>query len=182
MSPLWLQPFRLMSLSTPPGQLSNRKILLRSVHETSAHGETPRRANQEVLDDAYQLKFSNLENDLHGCHKFSGLSHDPQALLFNPGYDKIIIQTPPLTSAFAYQMAALPFKNTVFSIVSDIWPSTAVDLGAMKKNSVSWKAFRFMELFLYGANSLIAQSIETRDYLESHGNKPKLLFRNLTQT
>ena len=102
-------------------------------------------------------------------------------LLFNPGYDKIIIQTPPLTSAFAYQLAALPFKKHCVLNVSDIWPSTAVDLGAMKKNSASWKAFRFMELFLYErANSLIAQSIETRDYLESHSDKPKLLFRNLT--
>jgi hypothetical protein len=40
-----------------------------------------------------------------------------------------------------------------------------------------------MELFLYKkADSLIAQSMETRDYLESFSDKPKMLFRNLTPT
>lgn len=104
-------------------------------------------------------------------------------LLFNRDYDKIIIQTPPLTSAFAYQLAVLPFKRHCVLNVSDIWPSTAVDLGAMSEGSKSWKAFRYMELFLYKqAKSLIAQSTETRDYLESYSDRPKLLFRNLTPT
>lgn len=104
-------------------------------------------------------------------------------LLFNPHYDKIIIQTPPLTSAFAYQLAVLPFKRHCVLNVSDIWPSTAVDLGAMSEGSTSWKAFKYMEVFLYKkANSLIAQSKETSHYLESYSDRPQLLFRNLTPT
>ena len=103
-------------------------------------------------------------------------------LLFNHNYDKVIIQTPPLTSAFAYALAARIFSLRIILNVSDIWPSTATDLGAMRKGSISWKVFRFIELHLYrNSSSYIAQSEETLGYLNGIHNKPLLLFRNLTK-
>lgn len=103
-------------------------------------------------------------------------------LLFNRSYNVIIIQTPPLTSAFAYVSAARLFGLQITLNVSDVWPSTAVDLGAMKKGSFSWKLFTYFETYIYTHSiAFIGQSQETIDYLESKKEIPSLLFRNLTQ-
>jgi hypothetical protein len=103
-------------------------------------------------------------------------------LFLNRGYNTILVQTPPLPSAFAYVCAAKLFGLRVTLNVSDIWPSTAVDLGAMKKGSLSWKLFAYFENFIYDYSiAFIGQSQETVDYLKSRKEIPTLLFRNLTQ-
>lgn len=102
-------------------------------------------------------------------------------LLLNRDYNVVIVQTPPLTSAFAYVSAARLFGLKVALNVSDVWPSTAVDLGAMKKGSLSWKLFTFFENYIYQHSiAFIGQSQETIDYLNDKREIPSLLFRNLS--
>jgi len=102
-------------------------------------------------------------------------------LLFNRDYRVVIVQTPPLTSAFAYVSAARLFGLKVTLNVSDVWPSTAVDLGAMKKGSLSWKLFIYFEKFIYKHSvAFIGQSHETIDYLKAKRQIPTILYRNLT--
>lgn len=97
-------------------------------------------------------------------------------------YQVVIIQSPPLLSAFFYQLACNIFRQKTVINISDIWPSTAVDLGAMRRGSISWRVFKSMERYLYShAEAFIAQSIESKDYLERQSKKPVQLFRNLTQ-
>ena len=104
-------------------------------------------------------------------------------LLFNRRYNNIIVQTPPLSSAFAYVSAAKLFGLRVTLNVSDVWPSTAVDLGAMKQGSMSWKLFTYFENYIYKRSSaFIGQSQETVEYLKGKREIPSLLFRNLTET
>jgi hypothetical protein len=102
-------------------------------------------------------------------------------LLLNRDYNLVIVQTPPLTSAFAYVSAARLFQLKVALNVSDLWPSTAVDLGAMKKGSLAWKLFKHFENYIYQHSiAFIGQSQETVDYLNGKREIPSLLFRNLS--
>ena len=102
-------------------------------------------------------------------------------LLLNRDYSVVIVQTPPLTSAFAYVSAARLFGLKVALNVSDVWPSTAVDLGAMKMGSISWKLFTFFENYIYQHSiAFLGQSQETIDYLNDKREIPSLLFRNLS--
>ena len=103
-------------------------------------------------------------------------------LLFNRQYSTIIVQTPPLTSAYAYVSVARLFGLKVILNVSDIWPSTAVDLKFIKQGSLSWKLFTYIENYIYKySNAFIVQSEETKEYLKSKSDIPSLLFRNLTE-
>lgn len=102
-------------------------------------------------------------------------------LLLNRDYNVVIVQTPPLTSAFAYVSAARLFRLKVVLNVSDVWPSTAVDLGVIKKGSSSWKLLTFFENYIYHhSTAFIGQSQETVDYLNGKREIPSLLFRNLS--
>jgi glycosyltransferase involved in cell wall biosynthesis len=102
-------------------------------------------------------------------------------LLLNRDYSVVIVQTPPLTSALAYVSAARVFRLKVVLNVSDVWPSTAVDLGAMKKGSLSWKLFTLLENYIYQhSTAFLGQSQETIEYLNGKREIPSLLFRNLS--
>ena len=103
-------------------------------------------------------------------------------LLIHSKFDLIIIQTPPLTSAYGYSLACKLFCKKYILNVSDLWPSTAVDLGVIAKGSISWNIFSFIEKSLYiHSISLIAQSNETTKYLRNCTDKKVHLFRNLTK-
>ena len=103
-------------------------------------------------------------------------------LLIYPKYDLIIIQTPPLTSAYAYSLSCRLFNKKYILNVSDIWPSTAVDLGIIEKGSITWNVFSLIEKLLYkNAMSLLGQSNETIKYLRNYTHKKVHLFRNLTK-
>lgn len=99
-------------------------------------------------------------------------------------YDRVIIQTPTLVVAAS---AMLLFKKlygkTVILNVSDIWPLTAVDMGAIKENSRSYKFLSMLERFLYrNADGILGQSNEILNHIKNFPNKNKLfLYRNLQQ-
>lgn len=98
------------------------------------------------------------------------------------GYDRVIIQTPSLVIAAS---AMIIFKKLYGKCcvlnVSDIWPLTAFDMGAMTKESKSYKFMAMLERFLYrNSDAIFAQSQETIDYIKNlHPEKDFFLYRNL---
>ncbi len=83
-------------------------------------------------------------------------------------YDVIIIQTPTLVVAAS---AMIIFKKIYgrkcFLNVSDIWPLTAVDMGAMKMGRKSYKFMAALEKFLYkNADGVLGQSEEILNHVE----------------
>lgn len=97
-------------------------------------------------------------------------------------YDRVIIQTPSLVvAASAMIIFKKLYRKCCVLNVSDIWPLTAVDMGAMTKGSWSFKFMSMIEQFLYrSSDAIIAQSQETLDYIETmQANKGLFLYRNL---
>lgn len=97
-------------------------------------------------------------------------------------YDRVIIQTPTLVVASS---AMLLFKRlygkTCLLNVSDIWPQTAVDMGAMREGSYSCRFMAMLERYLYRhADGILGQSQEILDHVSRHvAGKPLFLYRNL---
>lgn len=97
-------------------------------------------------------------------------------------YDRVFIQTPPLPHAVS---AMLLFKG-IFRCkcvlnVSDIWPSTGVQMGAMKEGSFSYKYMSWCEKYLVrSADAIVGQSEEILCRVKELPNKGKFfLFRNI---
>lgn len=97
-------------------------------------------------------------------------------------YDRVIIQSPPILVAYS---AVLLFKclfhcTTVLN-VSDLWPLSAVELGAVKEGSLMHKMLLKVEKFLYRHVSAIqGQSQEIIVHINSFKYiKPVFLYRNL---
>lgn len=98
------------------------------------------------------------------------------------GYDRVIIQTPTLfVATSAMWLFKGLYKRKCILNVSDIWPSTAVDMGAMKENSHAYKAMLWCEKYLYRkADGIIGQSNEILEHVAKQPNSGKLfLYRNL---
>lgn len=82
-------------------------------------------------------------------------------------YDCVIIQTPTLVVAKSAMMLfkGLYGKKCVLN-VSDIWPLTAVDMGAMKMGGSSWKYMVGLEKYLYKkADGVLGQSEEILNHV-----------------
>lgn len=97
-------------------------------------------------------------------------------------YDKVIIQTPTLVvAASAMLLFKKLYKKTCILNVSDIWPLTAVDMGAIKEGSRSFRFLSMLERFLYkNADGILGQSQEILSHIEKFSNKKNLfLYRNL---
>lgn len=97
-------------------------------------------------------------------------------------YDYVVIQTPTLVSA----VSAMVLFKKVYSKkcilnVSDIWPSTAVDMGVMKEGSRSYQFMAWCEQFLYkNCDAVLGQSQEILAHIKQYiPSKPQFLYRNL---
>ena len=97
-------------------------------------------------------------------------------------YDHVVIQSPPLPVAY---FATLLFrclyrKHTVLN-VSDLWPESAVELGAVKRGSLYYKVLYHMERFVYRHNTAYqGQSQEIVDHVNAMvPQKLHFLYRNL---
>ncbi|MBR2238454.1 MAG: glycosyltransferase family 4 protein [Prevotella sp.] len=97
-------------------------------------------------------------------------------------YDRVIVQTPPLPIGFSAMLLfrCLYRKTTVLN-VSDLWPTSAIELGAVKEGSTNHKVLACMEKFVYKkASAYQGQSQEIIDHIERFGyHKPHFLYRNL---
>ena len=97
-------------------------------------------------------------------------------------YDFVIVQSPPLPVAYsAMKLFKGVFKRKVILNISDLWPLTAVELGAMRKTGMVYRMFSHMERSIYRkADAIMGQSeeiIECIKGLEPH--KKYFLYRNL---
>lgn len=83
-------------------------------------------------------------------------------------YDKVIIQTPPvLAAASAMLLFRCCYRKKVVLNVSDLWPLSAVELGAMKEGGVYHGVMGRIERFLYRkATACQGQSKEIVDYIK----------------
>ncbi|MCB9342223.1 MAG: glycosyltransferase family 4 protein [Saprospiraceae bacterium] len=100
----------------------------------------------------------------------------PRILRFRPQF--LMVESPPLTLGISAWLLSVFSKTKMVFNVSDIWPRTAKELGAISEN----RFYRFlerMERFLYRkAFVCTGQSEEIVRHLEEKGAKQVLLFRN----
>lgn len=98
-------------------------------------------------------------------------------------FNYVILQTPPLPLASSGMILFKKlYRKKVVLNVSDIWPSTGVELGAIKKDGLPYKFMYLMERFLYrNADAFLGQSSEIIEEIESFkfDKKPIFLYRNL---
>lgn len=82
-------------------------------------------------------------------------------------YDCVIIQTPTLVVAkSAMKLFKGVYGKKCVLNVSDIWPLTAVDMGAMKMGSRSWRYMAGLEKYLYKkADGVLGQSEEILNHV-----------------
>lgn len=98
-------------------------------------------------------------------------------------YDVVIIQTPTLVVAKSAMkiFKGLYGKKCVLN-VSDIWPSTAVDMGVMQVGSRSYNYMAGCEKYLYKkSDAVLGQSNEILQHIATFEEKPSkmFLYRNL---
>lgn len=101
-------------------------------------------------------------------------------LMFKKTPKKIIVQSPPLLLSFI-SVFTLSFKSKKIILnVSDLWPLAAIELGAIKINSISHKFLCFLERFIYKKATLIlGQSDEIIAHVRSiYPAKNCYLYRN----
>lgn len=97
-------------------------------------------------------------------------------------YDRVIVNTPPLLAAFsAMLLFRCIYRKCVVLNVSDLWPISALELGAVRKENFSYKVMLWMERFLYRNTSAYqGQSQQIIDHIESFKFKKQyFLYRNL---
>jgi glycosyltransferase involved in cell wall biosynthesis len=101
-------------------------------------------------------------------------------LMFKKTPKKIIVQSPPLLLSFI-SVFTLSFKSKKIILnVSDLWPLAAIELEAIKINSLSHKVLCFLERFIYKKASLIlGQSNEIIAHVKTISpDKNCYLYRN----
>ena len=94
--------------------------------------------------------------------------------------DLIFVQTPPLLAGAAGVRLAKATGAKIVLNVSDLWPLTAVELGAMQRGKLYDRLER-LETYMYrNSDLIIGQSQETVDYIQQqHPHKAYFLYRNL---
>jgi len=96
----------------------------------------------------------------------------------------VIVSSPPLLMAADVVRYFSRNKCPVLLNVSDIWPLSALSLGAVKKRSL-FKVLQKKETEMYErANGFTAQSTEILEHIRAHSteSKPMMLYRNLPGT
>lgn len=97
-------------------------------------------------------------------------------------YDVVIIQTPPILMAASAMFLFRGFYNKkVILNVSDLWPLSAVELGAMKDGGVYYRVMSRIERYIYTQSTAYqGQSQEIIDHVKPFApQKRSFLYRNL---
>ncbi|WP_333599031.1 glycosyltransferase family 4 protein [Flavobacterium sp.] len=101
-------------------------------------------------------------------------------LLFKKTPKKVVVQSPPLLLSFiAVFVLSLKNKKIILN-VSDLWPLAAIELNALKKDSLSHKFSLFLERYIYKkATMILGQSNEIIAHIHSvFPEKNCFLYRN----
>lgn len=101
-------------------------------------------------------------------------------LVFKKTPKKVIVQSPPLLLSFISVLVLSFKKKKIILNVSDLWPLAAIELKAIKKDSLSHKFSLFLERFIYKKATLIlGQSNEIINHIHSiFPDKKCFLYRN----
>jgi glycosyltransferase involved in cell wall biosynthesis len=93
---------------------------------------------------------------------------------------KVVVQSPPLLLSFVSVLVLSLMRKKIILNVSDLWPLAAIELNALKKDSVSHKISLFFERFIYSKATLIfGQSNEIISHIHSVFLKKEChLYRN----
>lgn len=84
-------------------------------------------------------------------------------------FDLILYSTPPVTISPAIRQLRKKHHAATYCLLKDIWPQTAVDLGAVKAGGLMWKYLRRMERELYDVSDHIGcMSQGNVEYLRRH--------------
>ncbi len=97
-------------------------------------------------------------------------------------YDRVIIQSPHLAiAASALVLFRKIYRRTCILNVSDLWPLSAVELGAVKEGSKMHKFMLWIERFIYkNASAFQGQSNEIIEHIRKfQPDKRCFLYRNL---
>ena len=90
------------------------------------------------------------------------------------------MQSPPLLLSFVSVLALWIKRRRIILNVSDLWPTAAIELQVLKKNSLSHKFLLFIERFIYKkATHIFGQSNEIIEHIHSiFPEKKCFLYRN----
>lgn len=101
-------------------------------------------------------------------------------LLFKKTPHKVVVQSPPLLLSFISVLVLSWKKKKIILNVSDLWPLAAIELNALKENSLSHKFSLFLERFIYKKATLIlGQSNEIIKHVQYiFPDKECYLYRN----
>ncbi|HEX9981542.1 MAG TPA: glycosyltransferase family 4 protein [Flavobacterium sp.] len=104
-------------------------------------------------------------------------------LLFSRTPKKVVVQSPPLMLSFISVMILSLKRKKIILNVSDLWPSAAIELGAMKYGSFSHKVFIFLEQCIYkNATIILGQSEEILTHVKTIcSGKTGFLYRNFPE-
>ena len=93
--------------------------------------------------------------------------------------DIIIVESPPLTLGLSGLILSKITGAKLVLNISDLWPLSARELGAISGDGIAYKFLEKIERFLYKKSVFcMGQSQEIVDYIASHGAKQTYLFRN----
>ena len=101
-------------------------------------------------------------------------------LLFKKTAKKVIVQSPPLFISFISVFVLSLKQKKIILNVSDLWPLAAIELKALKPNSISHKISQFLERFIYKkATVILGQSNEIINHIQTIIPEKKcFLYRN----
>lgn len=94
--------------------------------------------------------------------------------------DITIVNSPPLLSGYFGALLGRIVSKRVVTNVSDIWPLSALELGAIKRGTF-YTLLEFIERKMYNiSDALISQSVETKNHISNLApNKNVFLYRNI---
>ncbi len=94
--------------------------------------------------------------------------------------NKVVVQSPPLLLSFVAVFVLSLMRKKIILNVSDLWPLAAIELKALKKNSLSHKISLSFEQSIYSkANLILGQSNEIITHIHSiFPDKKCYLYRN----
>ena len=135
-----------------------------------------------ILIKRYWLYASNVKEVLpriFNMLSFSITSLCALPYLIKRKNDYIIVESPPLLLGLTGWLLAKLSGAKLIMNISDLWPLSARELGAISGDGWIYKILEMLERFLYKHSVFcMGQSQEIVDYIKAHGAKDVYLFRN----